>query len=99
MMRTSQPDEKERLKIDMIALDGPAASGKSTVGERLAESLDYLFFDTGVLYRAVTLAALEAGIPIWDEAACTHLAEKTQIDVQPFAARWPSKRYPDQWDR
>jgi cytidylate kinase len=67
----------------MIALDGPAASGKSTVGERLAEALDYLFFDTGVMYRAITLAALEAGIPIFDEAACSDLAHKTQIDVQP----------------
>jgi len=78
-----QSDERELDRVDMIALDGPAASGKSTVGERLAEALDYLFLDTGVMYRAITLAALEAGIPIFDEAACSDLAQKTQIDVQP----------------
>ncbi len=66
-----------------IALDGPAASGKSTVGEMLAEHLDFLFFDTGVMYRAITLAAIEAGISVVDEQACTHLAERTKIDVRP----------------
>jgi len=66
-----------------IALDGPAASGKSTVGEKLAEHLGYLFFDTGVMYRAITLAALEAGISVEDEQACTRLAQETQIDVRP----------------
>lgn len=71
------------MLIKTIALDGPAASGKSTVGERLADELGYLFFDTGVMYRAITLAALEAGIAIEDEAACTQLAEHTHIDVRP----------------
>ncbi|MEJ2486456.1 MAG: (d)CMP kinase [Anaerolineales bacterium] len=69
--------------VTTIALDGPAASGKSTVGEKLAEHLGYLFFDTGVMYRAITLAAIEAGIPVEDEQACTRLAEETQIDVRP----------------
>ena len=44
----------------IIAIDGPAASGKSTLGRRLAEALGYLFFDTGVMYRAVTWQALNA---------------------------------------
>jgi cytidylate kinase len=69
--------------VTTIALDGPAASGKSTVGEKLAEHLGYLFFDTGVMYRAITLAAIEAGISVEDEQACTRLAEETQIDVRP----------------
>jgi len=69
--------------VTTIALDGPAASGKSTVGEKLAEHLGYLFFDTGVMYRAITLAAIEAGISAEDEQACTRLAEETQIDVRP----------------
>jgi len=69
--------------IRTIALDGPAASGKSTVGEKLAEHLGFLFFDTGVMYRAVTLAAIEAGVAVEDEQACTHLAEQTKIDVRP----------------
>ncbi|MCS7011836.1 MAG: (d)CMP kinase [Anaerolineales bacterium] len=67
----------------IIAIDGPAASGKSTLGLRLAERLGYLFFDTGVMYRAVTWAALERGIPISDEAAVVALAESVQIDVRP----------------
>jgi len=67
----------------IIALDGPAASGKSTVGSRVADALDYLFFDTGVMYRAVTWMALEGKIDIHDEAAVTKLAEDTPIDVRP----------------
>jgi cytidylate kinase len=63
------------LTILTIAIDGPAASGKSTVGELLARRLGYLYFDTGVMYRAVTWAALDRSIPIEDEAAVTALAE------------------------
>ena len=48
----------------IITIDGPAASGKSTIGKLLADKLGYLFFDTGVMYRAVTWAALQRGIPI-----------------------------------
>jgi CMP/dCMP kinase len=65
----------------IIAIDGPAASGKSTLGRRLADSLDYLFFDTGVMYRAVTWIALQRGLDVRDETALTQLAEKIQIDV------------------
>jgi cytidylate kinase len=71
------------LRPSTIAIDGPAASGKSTIGELLAQDLDYLYFDTGVMYRAVTWAALERGIPIGDEAAVTALAERLRIDVGP----------------
>ena len=67
----------------IIAIDGPAASGKSTLGLRLAVSLGYLFFDTGVMYRAVTWAALQRGLEIKDEEAVTQLAETAQIDVRP----------------
>ncbi len=65
----------------IIAIDGPAASGKSTIGALLAEQLGYLYFDTGVMYRAVTWAALDRGIDIGDEAAVTMLAERVRIDV------------------
>jgi cytidylate kinase len=71
------------LKISAIAIDGPAASGKSTVGELLARRLGYLYFDTGVMYRAVTWAALDRGIPIEDEAAVAALAGELRIDVTP----------------
>lgn len=67
----------------IIAIDGPAASGKSTLGLKLANALGYLFFDTGVMYRAVTWLALQHGVDVRDEAALTELAEKTQIDVAP----------------
>jgi len=67
----------------IIAIDGPAASGKSTIGLRLAEALGYIFFDTGVMYRAVTWLALERGIDVHDEAAVTALAEEMHIDVTP----------------
>ncbi|MFM8319269.1 MAG: (d)CMP kinase [Chloroflexota bacterium] len=66
-----------------IAIDGPAASGKSTLGKHLADALGYLFFDTGVMYRAVTWAELQRGIPIDDEAAVTELARTTEIDIRP----------------
>lgn len=66
-----------------IAIDGPAASGKSTLGALLADALDYLCFDTGVMYRAVTLAAMENGIPITDEEAIGRLANKVTIDIKP----------------
>jgi len=71
---------------NIIAIDGPAASGKSTLGKHLADSLGYLFFDTGVMYRAVTWDALQRGVDAKDEAAVTALAESSQIDV-----RAPSK--------
>jgi CMP/dCMP kinase len=67
----------------IIAIDGPAASGKSTIGKKLADELGYLFFDTGVMYRAVTWIALQRGVSIPDEAAVTALAEATEIDIRP----------------
>ena len=67
----------------IIAIDGPAASGKSTIGLRLANELGYLFFDTGLMYRAVTWLALDHDMSLSDETAITALAEKTHIDVVP----------------
>ncbi len=68
---------------ETIAIDGPAAAGKSTIGELLAETLGYLYFDTGVMYRAVTWAALQRGIAIEDEEAVSNLAQQADIDVLP----------------
>ncbi|MCX6067066.1 MAG: (d)CMP kinase [Chloroflexi bacterium] len=65
----------------IIAIDGPAASGKSTLGFRLAEALGYLYFDTGLMYRAITWLTLERQVGIHDEAAITRLAEEVPIDV------------------
>lgn len=69
--------------INLIAIDGPAASGKSTLAELIAKKLNYFFFDTGVMYRAVTLAALEQVKDLDDEAKVTEVANRIQIDVQP----------------
>ncbi len=66
-----------------IAIDGPAASGKSTLAKRLAEELDYLYFDTGVMYRAVTWIALSQGISMDEEELITQVSQKVRIDVQP----------------
>jgi cytidylate kinase len=70
------------LKPHTIAIDGPAGSGKSTLGALLAEDLGYLYFDTGVMYRAVTLAALKKGLQIGDEDAVGELSQKVRIDVR-----------------
>ena len=75
------------IKGITIAIDGPAASGKSTVGGLLAERLGYLYFDTGVMYRAVTWAALNRDIAIEDEQAVTRLAETLRIEVTPPTSR------------
>jgi cytidylate kinase len=66
-----------------IAIDGPAASGKSTVAGELAKRLNYVYLDTGVMYRAVTWAALQRDIPINDEEAVTEVARALQIEVEP----------------
>jgi CMP/dCMP kinase len=67
----------------VIAMDGPAASGKSTVGQGVAERLGYLFFDSGILYRALTWLALRDGYPLYDGTALAALAARSQIDVLP----------------
>lgn len=63
-----------------IAIDGPAASGKSTLGRVIAERFGFLFLDTGLMYRAVTLAALEADVPPEDDAAAG-LLERIDLHV------------------
>ena len=67
----------------MIAIDGPAASGKSTLAKNLASALGYLYFDTGVMYRAVTLAALKSDTPVEDESAVSAIANELDLDVLP----------------
>ena len=64
-----------------IAIDGTAASGKSTIGELLARRLGYLYLDTGAMYRAITWVALERGLDIGDEEAITALANEIEITI------------------
>ena len=75
--------ESSAQSPQIIAIDGPAASGKSTVGAELANRLGYLCLDTGIMYRAVTWQALAEGLDPEDETAITRLAETIEIDVQP----------------
>ena len=70
-------------KPDTITIDGPAAAGKSTIGSKLAQRLNYLYFDTGVMYRAVTWAALHRGLNISNQEEITALAQQLRIDVLP----------------
>ncbi len=67
----------------IIALDGPAASGKSTLGRSVADALGFLFFDTGVMYRAITWIALQHDMDLSNESAVVSLAQTAQIDIRP----------------
>ena len=67
----------------VITIDGPAASGKSTLGELLARRLGYVYFDTGILYRALALLALRRGVPLDDPQALARLARAVKLMVLP----------------
>jgi CMP/dCMP kinase len=71
------------LSPRVIAIDGPAGSGKSTVGYGVAQALNFLYFDTGAMYRAVTWAALERQIDLHDGDAVGKLAEELHMDILP----------------
>lgn len=68
-----------------IAIDGPAGSGKSTVARRVAEMLGYLYLDSGAMYRALALKALERGLSLDGEPALAALARETHIELKPPA--------------
>jgi cytidylate kinase len=70
------------LKKIVIAIDGPAASGKSTTARLVAKQLGYLHIDTGAMYRAITLRVLEEGIPLNDADRISKVAEETQIRLE-----------------
>lgn len=72
-------DITERL---VIAIDGPAGSGKSTAARTLAKDLNILYLDTGAMYRACALACVEAGVDTADEAAVNALISSTDISVE-----------------
>ena len=68
------------IKPSMIAIDGPVAAGKTTIGILLADSLGYSFIDTGVMYRALTWKALKLNIPSENEEEHSRLASSTEIE-------------------
>jgi cytidylate kinase len=66
-----------------IAIDGPAGSGKSSVARRIASVLGYLYLDSGAMYRALALKALQRGVSLEDEAQLEKLAADTHIELKP----------------
>ena len=68
-------------KISTIAIDGPVASGKTTVGMALAQELGYSFIDTGLMYRAVTWMSLFIGADLENEKWVTEISGSTNIEV------------------
>ncbi|NIP42309.1 MAG: (d)CMP kinase [candidate division Zixibacteria bacterium] len=66
----------------IIAIDGPAGSGKSTTARLVAKKLGFIFLDTGAMYRAVTLLALEKKVPLSDADALEDVAASVQIDFK-----------------
>ncbi len=72
-----------RDRQPIIAIDGPAGAGKSTVARQVAAKLGLVFLDTGAMYRAVTWLVLQKGIPIEDECAIAELANSCSIKLTP----------------
>jgi len=68
--------------IDVIAIDGPAGSGKSTTARLVAEKLGFTYLDTGAMYRALTLKALVKGLDPKNEADVLSLLDETNIELQ-----------------
>lgn len=69
-------------KFFQIAIDGPVAAGKSTVARELAKATEFVYVDTGAMYRAVTLKALQQGISVEDEEALVALVRGMEIEVR-----------------
>ncbi len=67
----------------VIAIDGPAGSGKSTIAARLARKLGYINLESGAMYRALALKAMESQLPLDDESALADLAKRTRIELVP----------------
>lgn len=66
-----------------VAIDGPASAGKSTVAKLVAKRFNYVYCDTGAMYRTVTLAALNKGISVEDQDAVASLAKDIEISFKP----------------
>jgi len=73
---------RTRARALVVALDGPAGSGKSSVAAEVADRLEARHLDTGAIYRAITLACQEAGVDLGDAAACADVAASVRITQQ-----------------
>jgi cytidylate kinase len=76
-------DQRVRIDQNVVAIDGPAASGKTTVAARLADRLGAVFLDTGLLYRAATLLAQRMGLTVDDEIRLATLVDGGAVSIQP----------------
>jgi cytidylate kinase len=70
--------------VIVVAIDGPAGVGKSTLARRLAEALDLPYLNTGLMYRVVTLAALRTGVDLDDADALARVAASLTFDLEPL---------------
>src|SRR5579875_1986092 len=71
----------------VIAIDGPAGAGKSTLAKRVAEKLGFVYVNSGALYRAVALWALRLGVDLSDTYRVAQLAKEAQIELRPTNGR------------
>ena len=69
------------MRKKTIAIDGPAASGKSTVAKEVAKALNYIYIDSGAMYRALTLKALRSNIDVKDEASLVEMTKVSKITL------------------
>ncbi|MBE9218321.1 bifunctional pantoate--beta-alanine ligase/(d)CMP kinase [Dolichospermum flos-aquae] len=76
-------DVKDQIRQPIIAIDGPAGAGKSTVARQVAQELGLVYLDTGAMYRAITWLVLEQGIDINDDCAVAELATRCKIELTP----------------
>ena len=77
---------QRRARRPVIAIDGPAGAGKSSLAARLARKLGYVNLESGAMYRALALKAIEQGVSLDDEAALAALARKSRIELKPGAS-------------
>ena len=74
-------------KVVVVAIDGPAGAGKSTVARTVAEKLSYVYINTGAMYRAVALWALRLGIDLHDHLKLEQLSAEARIEFEPGSTR------------
>jgi len=74
-------------KRAVVAIDGPAGAGKSTLARRVAQRLGFVYIDTGAMYRAVALKAMRTGVDLADESGLAKLAREARIEFEPGSSR------------
>ena len=82
-MKNMSRDNQLTSLRNVIAIDGPAGAGKSTVAREVAHRVRYVYLDTGAMYRALTVKALQERVDLMEEAALAQLAARTDIELRP----------------